>query len=75
MTVYKDPSNDNEFEQAIESFNNNVHVNQKDWLSVVKDFNRHFISAAGSTKLLQQHASQTGRRWCATHSKLQLCNT
>ncbi|UPW17505.1 transposase [Agarivorans sp. TSD2052] len=52
-----------------------LNINQKDWLSVVKDFNRHFISAAGSNKHLQQHASQTGRRWYATHSKLQLCDS
>ncbi|MEE1674157.1 transposase [Agarivorans aestuarii] len=52
-----------------------LNIHQQDWLSIVKNFNRHFISAAGPNKHLQQHASQTGRRWCATHSQLQLCDT
>lgn len=52
-----------------------LNINQKDWLTVVKDFNRHFISAAGSNHHLKQHAEQTGRRWCATHGQLELCSS
>jgi REP element-mobilizing transposase RayT len=47
-------------------------INKQDWLLVVKEFNRHFISAAGNKNQLALWASNTNRRWCATHGTLAL---
>ncbi len=47
-------------------------VNEDDWLSIITDFNRHFISAAGSHKQLIHWAITTNRKWCATHQALKL---
>jgi REP element-mobilizing transposase RayT len=47
-------------------------INKQDWLLVVKEFNRHFISAAGNKNKLALWASNTNRRWCATHGTLAL---
>ncbi|WP_281556240.1 hypothetical protein [Thalassomonas sp. RHCl1] len=49
-----------------------LNINEQDWLDVVKDFNRHFISAAGSPEKLSRWAEKTGRKWCATHQSLHL---
>ncbi len=47
-------------------------VNEQDWLAIITDFNRHFISAAGSPKHLIHWAVATNRKWCATHRSLKL---
>lgn len=47
-------------------------INPSDWLNTVKEFNRHFISAAGSDANLLKWALRTKRRWCATHQSLKL---
>jgi hypothetical protein len=47
-------------------------INKQDWLLVVKEFNRHFISAAGNKNQLALWASNTNRCWCATHGTLAL---
>ena len=47
-------------------------VNQKDWLAIILDFNRHFISAAGESYRLKHWASKTNRAWCATHKSISL---
>ena len=47
-------------------------VNEDDWLSVITEFNRHYISAAGCFDKMQNWASVTNRKWCATHQKLNL---
>jgi len=52
----------------LERFN----VNEKDWLAISFEFNRHYISAAGSPKRLSCWAVATNRKWCATHQKLML---
>jgi hypothetical protein len=49
-----------------------LNINEQDWLLVVKEFNRHFISAAGSQAQLILWAANTNRRWCATRSSLEL---
>jgi REP element-mobilizing transposase RayT len=49
-----------------------LNINEPDWLLVVKEFNRHFISAAGSQEHLTLWALNTNRRWCSTHGSLQL---
>jgi len=49
-----------------------LNINEQDWLMVIKEFNRHFISAAGSQAQLTLWATNTNRRWCATHGSLQL---
>ena len=47
-------------------------INEDDWLDVIKDFNRHYISAAGNDKQLASWAAATQKKWCATHLPLQL---
>lgn len=47
-------------------------VNEKDWLAVITDFNRHYISAAGSSTKMKQWALSTNKKWCATHQSLNL---
>jgi REP element-mobilizing transposase RayT len=47
-------------------------INEKDWLMVIKEFNRHFISAAGDKEQLALWAQKTNRKWCATHGDMQL---
>ncbi len=49
-----------------------LNINDKDWLEVIKDFNRHFISAAGSPENLSRWALKTERKWCNTHQSLHL---
>ena len=51
-----------------------LNLNTADWLDIIKNFNRHFISAAGSQAHLLKHAQLTQRCWCATHTALRLCN-
>jgi len=47
-------------------------INEKDWLTVINEFNRHFISAAGDKEQLALWAQKTNRKWCATHGDMQL---
>jgi hypothetical protein len=47
-------------------------VNEEDWLAIITDFNRHFISAAGSVNNMKDWAHSTQRKWCATHQTIQL---
>ena len=47
-------------------------VKNEDWLAVIIDFNRHYISAAGSSNNMSQWANSTNRKWCATHQSLNL---
>jgi len=47
-------------------------VNDDDWLAIIADFNRHYISAAGSNNNMSQWAHSTNRKWCATHRSLNL---
>ena len=47
-------------------------INEQDWLAIIHDFNRHFISAAGSPNKLNLWAVATNRKWCATHRTLKL---
>ncbi|MBL0711324.1 MAG: transposase [Colwellia sp.] len=47
-------------------------INEEDWLTVIKEFNRHFISAVGDKDKLALWAQQTNRKWCATHGNMQL---
>ena len=47
-------------------------INEEDWLTVIKAFNRHYISAAGNKNKLALWAHKTNRKWCATHGSLQL---
>jgi len=47
-------------------------INEEDWLTVIKEFNRHFISAAGDKDQLELWAQKINRKWCATHGSLQL---
>ena len=51
-------------------------VNQDDWLTVITEFNRHYISAAGRVDKMNRWASATNKKWCATHQALNLyaCN-
>lgn len=56
----------------VKSLFERLNINEQDWLMVVKEFNRHFISAAGDKNQLALWASNTNRRWCATHGSLQL---
>lgn len=49
-----------------------LNINEQDWVEVVKEFNRHFISAAGEQSNLTAWALSTQRKWCATRSKLKL---
>ncbi len=49
-------------------------VNECDWLETIKEFSRHYISAAGSPDKLLTWAITTNRKWCATHSVLKLYN-
>ncbi|WP_281560124.1 transposase [Thalassomonas sp. RHCl1] len=49
-----------------------LNVNEEDWLMVVKDFNRHFIHAAGSPSKMNSWAIQSGRSRCNTHMSLHL---
>jgi hypothetical protein len=49
-----------------------LNINEPDWLLVLKEFNRHFISAAGSQEHLTLWALNTNRRRCSTHGSLQL---
>ncbi|WP_440877558.1 transposase [Thalassotalea sp. PLHSN55] len=48
------------------------HVNEQDWLETIKQFNRHFIDAAGSPENMTKWAVCTNRKWCATHRTLKL---
>ncbi|MDO6428809.1 transposase [Thalassotalea sp. 1_MG-2023] len=48
------------------------HVNEQDWLKTIKEFNRHFIHAAGSYENMTKWAISTHRKWCATHQALKL---
>ncbi|WDE00175.1 transposase [Thalassomonas actiniarum] len=56
----------------IKSLFTRLNINEQDWLDVIKDFNRHFISAAGSPEKLSRWAGKTQRKWCATHQSLHL---
>ncbi|MGB0937978.1 MAG: hypothetical protein ACPGTQ_11010, partial [Colwellia sp.] len=47
-------------------------VNEDDWLLVVTEFNRHYISAAGCIEKMNNWANATNRKWCATHQGLNL---
>ena len=47
-------------------------VNERDWLDIVQEFNRHYISAAGSPSKMLKWALTTKRKWCATHQNFQL---
>ncbi|MFT5756070.1 MAG: REP element-mobilizing transposase RayT [Alteromonadaceae bacterium] len=47
-------------------------VNAQDWLNIITDFNRHYISAAGSDIRLKLWATATNKKWCATHQSLNL---
>lgn len=47
-------------------------VNENDWLEMIKEFNRHFIHAAGSPCKMLNWAIATNRKWCATHRTLKL---
>jgi REP element-mobilizing transposase RayT len=47
-------------------------VNEQDWLETIKEFNRHFIHAAGSPENMNKWAVSTHRKWCATHRTLEL---
>ena len=47
-------------------------INEDDWLDVIKDFNRHYISAAGNDEHMASWAAATQKKWCATHSSLRL---
>jgi len=47
-------------------------INEKDWLTVINEFNRHFISAAGDKEQLALWTQKTNRKWCATHGDIQL---
>jgi REP element-mobilizing transposase RayT len=47
-------------------------INEENWLTVIKEFNRHFISAAGNKDKLALWAQQTNRKWCSTHGDMQL---
>jgi len=47
-------------------------VNSDDWLAIIADFNRHYISAAGNSDNMNQWANATNRKWCATHQSLNL---
>ena len=58
----------NHIKPLFERFN----VNKDDWLSVISNFNRHFISAAGSVNNMKHWAYSTQRKWCATHHSLKL---
>lgn len=49
-----------------------LNINEDDWLMVVKDFNRHFINAAGSPSRLTVWAGKSSKKWCCTHMSLQL---
>ena len=49
-----------------------LNINEEDWLMVVKDFNRHFIHAAGSPMKMKAWAGRNRRKWCCTHMSLQL---
>ncbi|WDE06529.1 transposase [Thalassomonas viridans] len=49
-----------------------LNINEEDWLMVVKDFNRHFINAAGSPSKLRAWAGKSHSKWCCTHMSLQL---
>ena len=60
-----------EIKPLFERFN----VNSDDWLAIITDFNRHYISAAGSSDKMSQWAYSTNRKWCATHQHLNLYNS
>ena len=47
-------------------------VNEQDWLVVIKEFNRHYINAAGSAEHMQQWAISTNKKWCSTHQSIVL---
>jgi len=47
-------------------------VNEQDWLNVIKEFNRHYINAAGSPQKMIRWAISTKRKWCATHQSWHL---
>ena len=49
-----------------------LNINEEDWLEVIKEFNRHFISAAGDKVKLSYWAGKTNRKWCATHGDMHL---
>ena len=56
----------------INSLFERFNVNESDWLSIITDFNRHYISAAGNSTNMIQWACATNRKWCATHQSLNL---
>jgi REP element-mobilizing transposase RayT len=58
--------------QDIKPLFERFNINKKDWLTVISEFNRHFISAAGSNNKMRDWALSTNRKWCATHQTLKL---
>jgi hypothetical protein len=52
-----------------------LNINEQAWLMVVKEFNRHFTSAAGCQEQLNLWAANRNRKWCATHGSLALYST